>query len=269
MFGPITRASVQWFQIKHGLRPTGQVGPRTLSLLRLRAAGRDLRPRGAPPAPVFPASVAHVRSPVGPAAHDALPAPPIGAAVLLTLLAGGALAWRRKRTPAAADPPVQQVPKPQPPSQLARVIGYAGGRDRAECVRQARTIERACAKRGWPVTEIVSEGHPAAANGNGRRGLAHALEQLSQGSGGRLVASRLTDVGRTRRDLVTLLAWCSRSGVELVALDVGLDTGTTHGRLAVRCLAAMGGAESNRSGRGRASESAPSGAIRQTAQEVQ
>jgi DNA invertase Pin-like site-specific DNA recombinase len=149
------------------------------------------------------------------------------------------------------------------------VIGYAAGRDRAECGRHARTIERACAERGWQVSAIVCEGRAGQLDPNGRRGLALALEQLSQGVGGRLVTSRLNDVGSTRRDLATLLAWCSRTHVELVALDVGLDTGTAHGRLAACCLAAVGDSESNRSGRGRPSGTATGGATERTAQEVQ
>src|SRR5919198_648968 len=41
LYGPLTRSSVQWFQIKHGLRPTGTVGAVELSLLRLRAVGKS------------------------------------------------------------------------------------------------------------------------------------------------------------------------------------------------------------------------------------
>ena len=37
LFGPRTRASVQWFQIKHGLRPTGAIDLRTLGHVRVRA----------------------------------------------------------------------------------------------------------------------------------------------------------------------------------------------------------------------------------------
>ena len=37
-----------------------------------------------------------------------------------------------------------------------------------------------------------------------------------------------------------VLAWCARSQVDLLALDVGLDTATSHGKLAARCLVAAG-----------------------------
>src|SRR5947208_7601171 len=34
LYGPLTRSAVQWFQIKHGLRPTGVVAATTLAVLR-------------------------------------------------------------------------------------------------------------------------------------------------------------------------------------------------------------------------------------------
>src|SRR5918911_1426899 len=37
IYGVRTRSAVQWFQIKHGLRPTGVVDARTLSFLRFRS----------------------------------------------------------------------------------------------------------------------------------------------------------------------------------------------------------------------------------------
>src|SRR3954468_23164292 len=63
LFGPRTRASVQWFQIKHGLRPTGEAGSATVALLRLRAAGAALSPHAGPPPP------AGVPAVTGPARH--------------------------------------------------------------------------------------------------------------------------------------------------------------------------------------------------------
>ena len=39
LYGPLTRSSVEWFQIKHGLRPTGVVSAGTLAVLRRPHAG--------------------------------------------------------------------------------------------------------------------------------------------------------------------------------------------------------------------------------------
>jgi peptidoglycan hydrolase-like protein with peptidoglycan-binding domain len=54
LFGPRTQASLQWFQIKHGLRPTGSADAETLRILHLRA--RAGAPRDAGPRPDAPAS---------------------------------------------------------------------------------------------------------------------------------------------------------------------------------------------------------------------
>jgi DNA invertase Pin-like site-specific DNA recombinase len=64
--------------------------------------------------------------------------------------------------------------------------------------------------------------------------LRFALEQLAEGAGTRLVACRVQDVGRNRDELAALLGWCARTGVDLVALDAGLDTSTRSGRLVAR-----------------------------------
>jgi hypothetical protein len=249
LFGPRTRASVQWFQIKHGLRPTGVAGPATVALLRLRAAGAALSPRAGPPPPARQVAGPGV---AGPARHVPRPGatrrgPLLPAALAvagaLALLAGTVLTWRRERPAGATDAPTRPPlpPRTAMPDGAPRAVGYATGRDPAECRRRAHAIERACLERGWAVARIVREGQPGHAGDNGRPGLAFALERLGEeGAGSWLVASRLEDVGRTRRDLASVLAWCARSQVDLLALDVGLDTATSHGKLAARCLVAAG-----------------------------
>lgn len=242
LFGARTRASVQWFQIKHGLRPSGVVGPTTLAFLRLRAAGvrvpgqagRGSRP--ASPGPVTP--LAHRGSPGAQPAgqgHTAISALALGIAAVLILLAGGTVLWRHEWPRAQAAASAKRRPPPAP-----KAVGYVTGGDRAETQRRAEAIERACSDRGWTLARVVQEGNGNGAQGKARRGLAVALDQLAEGAGDRLVACRLQDLGATRRDLARLIAWCGKSHVELIALDVGLDTGTADGRLAARCLAAVG-----------------------------
>ncbi len=255
LFGPRTRASVQWFQIKHGLQPNGVVGPRTLAFLRLRAAGAALSPRAGPSRPARAVVAPPVRA--RPVRHvaathhgEALPVA-LAAAVALALLACTVGMWRREPR-AGTDPPARpQLPSAAgAPDGAPRAVGYATGRDRGELRRRARTIERACAERGWAVAGIVGEGLPGGADAKGRPGLAFAIERLGEeGEGSRFVASRLEDVGRTRRDLAAVLAWCARSRVALLALDVGLDTTTSDGRLAARCLVAAGNGEREDTGR--------------------
>jgi hypothetical protein len=249
LFGPLTRASVQWFQIKHGLRPSGVVGSVTLAFLQLRATGAALpgkagsQLRAGPPHPAT--AVVHRSSPKPhPVAHrhTAPRVLAVGAAGLVALLAGGILLGRRQRPHAQAGPSRKRRRQSSPiaPSQSARAVGYVTGRGRGETRRRAQAIERACSQRGWTLARMVREGRDIDSQGGERPGLAFALDQLAEGAGDRLVASRLQDLGTTRRDLASLLAWCSRSEVDLIALDVGLDTGTSEGRLAARCLVAVG-----------------------------
>jgi len=276
LFGPLTRASVQWFQIKHGLRATGVVDPVTLSLLRVRIRGGSLRPVQVPAAPPLvdlPATRAPAptsAAPAAPAPHSLAPAAhgsggsaaaPAIAGVLAAsaLLAGLLLLVRRRRrgsrdastraaTPADAAPSKPSTaPAPAPPSTGVRVLGYAAGRDRDESRRQSLAIEQACSERGWTLAQVVTEGPPGRRSDRTRPGLRFALERLERGAGTRLVACRLNDVGRTRSELAALLRWCARTGIEFVALDVDLDTSTRSGRLAARDLA-VGATRLNGSG---------------------
>jgi DNA invertase Pin-like site-specific DNA recombinase len=119
-------------------------------------------------------------------------------------------------------------------------VGYLRKGDDQEETRHAEAIQRACAERGWAVARIVREASVNGTDAHSRPGLAFAFDELARRPGSRLVACRLDDVGRTRRELATVLEWCSRSRVHLLALDVGLDTGTPAGSLAARCLVAVG-----------------------------
>ena len=250
MFGPLTRASVQWFQIKHGLRPTGAVDPVALALLRTRARGEmPLTVHPAPPlmsapaeAPARPASRPAAPDHSSPASARRVGALAAAAAVLLAILTIPLLARRRRRAarPQAAKPEPSPPPVPVQASVTAvpdmHVLGYASGRNRGESRRQAQTIEQACAEHGWALAQIVTERRTSAADRRRRPGLRFALQQLERGAGTRLVTARLRDVGRTRRELAALLGWCAHTGIELVALDVGLDTSTPAGRRAAREL---------------------------------
>src|SRR5512132_1346298 len=83
LFGRRTRASLQWFQIKHGLPPTGSADAETLRILHLRARARApqaARPRADAPAssqaPTRPANAPRPHA-AAPASHGA-PAPQHG-----------------------------------------------------------------------------------------------------------------------------------------------------------------------------------------------
>lgn len=70
-----------------------------------------------------------------------------------------------------------------------------------------------------------------------RRGrLGEALNEALARDAAALVVERLAAVAGSARELVALLDWLAAAGCDLIALDVGLDTGTTAGR---RTLAAL------------------------------
>jgi len=279
LFGVRTRSAVQWFQIKHGFRPTGVVDLPTLDYLRSRShrtAGRPIGARRVAP-PARPADVgdpapAVPRQAAGP--REA-PSPHGGGielvlAVLVAALSVAALwlvtlaarcyprlaAPRIAEAHPAAAPPDLPVPiaavKPAPSTPPAqsqqpeqpRAIGYATGRDREELERHAVAIQRACSERGWSLSCLVRDGGA----GQRRAGLAFAVKRMSEESAPRLVVGRLEDLGRSLGEVAAVLAWCARVGVALVALDVGLDTRTDNGRLAARCLLTLGNREGGTSG---------------------
>jgi DNA invertase Pin-like site-specific DNA recombinase len=136
-----------------------------------------------------------------------------------------------------------QSASPQP--EWTPAVGYvAGGRE--ELQRHSAAIEEACRARRWELTELVKDGGDPDVRPFQRPGLAYALQLLVAGAAPRLVVSRLDQLSRGVVDLRALLEWFDSHGVALVALDVGLDTGTPHGRLAARVLQSVGGLERQR-----------------------
>jgi DNA invertase Pin-like site-specific DNA recombinase len=72
--------------------------------------------------------------------------------------------------------------------------------------------------------------------GAGEMALADALERIARGEASVLLAARLGDVAGSARELLTLLEWLADAGADLVARDVGLDTGSPCGRRTVATL---------------------------------
>jgi hypothetical protein len=196
-----------------------------------------------------------LRAPSG----DTATGPPVGllgvalAALAAVALATTALARRHRRArPAPAPRPgpagaggsparIAAAPLRPAPAEAVTVVGYARGRDRAELDRHSAAIRRACSERGWTLGRLVREGGA----GPRRPGLVHALRHVAEGDDapGRLVVDHVEHLGSTPAELAARLAWCSRNHVDVVALDVGLDTGTREGRTAARCLLAVSGRE--------------------------
>jgi hypothetical protein len=75
-------------------------------------------------------------------------------------------------------------------------------------------IERAQA------TRVIADG-----GGPPRSGLAEALELIAAAEAGLLVVARLWDVASSLGELVRLLGWLEQAGADLIAADVGFDSG--------------------------------------------
>jgi Putative peptidoglycan binding domain/Resolvase, N terminal domain len=312
LFGPQTKAAVEWFQVKHGLRPTGVVSLATLTALRQQKGARSVRteapggadagPRLTKPRPAAPI-VAARRSAPGSAylpiaaqgrglPHDGggLPgAIVVFAGLLLSALllalgrspqgwsertrlrgiaaTGGrriAAAGRRGPRVLASLPtrllgrvraPRQRrrttlpmrPPKPRrraaprtvavaPAAWSVRVaLGYVrGDKDGHELRRHARAIEHECSRRGWALACVLRDDDRTAIRSpiRERPGLMQTLARLTQPGGSRLVVSRLGHLSRSAKDLRLLFEWFAQHQVEVIVLDVGIDTTTRDGRRA-------------------------------------
>lgn len=117
-------------------------------------------------------------------------------------------------------------------------IGYVRG-DPAATARQAHTIERLCARRGWELVSLVHE--PASVKGRPlkRPGLGGALQRIVVGDATCLVVTDMRLLCRSVGELGCVLDALERASARLVALEPPVDSATPAGRVAVRILAAV------------------------------
>jgi DNA invertase Pin-like site-specific DNA recombinase len=69
-----------------------------------------------------------------------------------------------------------------------------------------------------------------------RSGLARALELIGAGRAAALAVAQLRDAASSLAELVRLLAWLEQAGADLIALDVGFDSGAADGQGALALL---------------------------------
>lgn len=124
-------------------------------------------------------------------------------------------------------------------------LGYASvangsSPDGPEFGRQAREIEALCEGRGFALQELVRDIEPHHGGDLGRPGLMYALERIAARESSCLVVAALERLARSAADIGTLVEWFQQSEARLVAIDVGLDTGTESGRVAARALVGVG-----------------------------
>jgi peptidoglycan hydrolase-like protein with peptidoglycan-binding domain len=257
-FGPRTRASVLWFQLKHGLPRTGRVGARTLATLRTRHhQAPPVRTTAAPKAPTEPVTPRLTRTTI--ATHvSTFPTGLLLAGVLLVLGLAVMVALTRRRRPNTsgvqrpdahnryagawsqhagrwdARPATPRVAAATAPTQ---VIGYvAGPADRYREHDAAERIGAWCERHGRQLTRLVHDldfpNTPLA----DRVGVAHVLDQAEDGRVAGLVVAHLADLARSAPELTVILHRLDRAGSFIVALDHDLDTTTQAGRRAALAL---------------------------------
>ena len=101
-------------------------------------------------------------------------------------------------------------------------------------------IESACEELGLALVDVVREHEPDGSSG--RPGLTYALERLDAGEASCLVVSDLERLTREVTELASVVDRLERAQIRLIAIDMGLDTATPSGRLAVAPRACAPGA---------------------------
>lgn len=102
---------------------------------------------------------------------------------------------------------------------------------------QHTAILKEAEHRGWDVTWTKDAGISGARSD--RPGLAYALSLLESGQAEALVVSKLDRLGRTVTGLGSVIEHAGKHGWSLIALDMGIDSSTSGGRLVLRVLAAL------------------------------
>jgi DNA invertase Pin-like site-specific DNA recombinase len=130
------------------------------------------------------------------------------------------------------------------PDAGRRALGYlsvcagANGTAQAELTRQAETIRCACEAHGLELVAVVRDLETPPRAGAERPGLRHVLEQITAGEASCLVVEGLDRLGTSAAAVGALAGWFDGDGRRLVAADLGLDTETQTGKVALRALAA-------------------------------
>ena len=109
---------------------------------------------------------------------------------------------------------------------------------------QRRQIRMECERREWRLADVLSD-EGATGRHMDRPGLREAFWRLSEGQASILVASRLDRLSRSVADFARVHDWCDRLGVSLVALELGVDTSTSAGRLVASVFSAVGAWEAD------------------------
>jgi DNA invertase Pin-like site-specific DNA recombinase len=125
-----------------------------------------------------------------------------------------------------------------------RVIGYARVSTEEQAASgyglaaQEEAIRREAERRGWNLVGIVRD-EGATGKSLDRPGLHAALTRAASGEANAVVVAKLDRATRSLVGLADLIEWTTDAGIGLVALDLGIDTTTSTGRLVAHVMGSV------------------------------
>jgi DNA invertase Pin-like site-specific DNA recombinase len=131
------------------------------------------------------------------------------------------------------------------PNESTAVILYVRvstdeqAQSRAGLDSQRSDLMAECERRGWTGRVMIIEDAGYSAKDLNRPGMQRALAMLASGEAGTLAVSKLDRLSRSLLDFAGLMARSESEGWSLVALDLGVDTGTAQGEMLASVLAAF------------------------------
>jgi DNA invertase Pin-like site-specific DNA recombinase len=130
-------------------------------------------------------------------------------------------------------PPWRPARRPRGVPTLGYASAPGGAAFGPEIEAQRLEIESACQRLGLELVDLVRDQESGEPGGEGRPGLSYALERIDAGEATCLIVSDLERLSRRVPELAAVVDRLERARVRLIAIDVGLDTATPRGRLAV------------------------------------
>ena len=169
----------------------------------------------------------------------------LAAGAVGVLIAGRLMAMRRRPGPSgAAGHPLTPIPIPTGSRHAAKATaGQGDGVDALGYVSacepeaadgpglrdQMATIYTACSQRGLVLDEVITDVAQVEDTRPGRRGLQSALQRLAAGEASCLVVAELGQLSHSAPEVEHIVDWLRRQDTRVVAVDDGLDTGTSTG----------------------------------------
>jgi len=148
----------------------------------------------------------------------------------------------------SAPSPTRRRRRPTGPTRALlyiRVSSDEQARSGLSLEAQETTLRSEVERRGWEVAEVLVD-DVSAKRGSVRPAFDRARKLLASGEANALLATRLDRISRSVVGFADLMATAQDQGWQVVALDLGLDTSTTTGRMVAHILAAAAVAEAER-----------------------